>query len=49
MPKLNLKDPVLNTASLTDRWEEEVKVITGRKRRASAGGISSFSRKINQN
>ena len=40
---------MLKMASLTDRLEEEIKVITGRKRRPSAGGLSSFGQKINQN
>ena len=35
-------------ASLSKRWEEEIRVITGKKGRASAR-ISSFSKQINQN
>ena len=48
MPKLNLKDPILSMASLSDRLEEKIKVIAGRKRRSSLK-ISSFGRKVNQN
>ena len=48
MPKLNLKDPIKDTVSLSDRLEEEIKVFTGRKRRSSAR-FSSFGQKINQN
>ena len=51
MPKLNLKDQsdILKMASKTDRLDLEIKAITGRKRRPSAGVLSSFSRKVKQN